>query len=100
VTRSVPPELLSPEDREAHAAWLRHRIGAGWLRFVVLEAIFIGIPVAAILVAWVLDAISKTAMIVLLVLVIVADAAFTLYWARRMSRLNAELEALETFTTQ
>jgi len=100
MTHAMPPELLSPEDRKAQAAWLRHRIGAGWLRYVVLEAIFLGIPAVALLVGFVTEAVSQTTMIVTIVLLFLADAVFTVYWVRRMKPLSSELEALEQFTTE
>jgi uncharacterized small protein (DUF1192 family) len=38
MSRSLPPELMSVEEREARAAELEHEIAREWLRFAITEA--------------------------------------------------------------
>jgi len=100
MTRTMPPELLSPEEREARAVWLRRQIGREWLRYAVLEGLLLGIPSFAVILAYVMDAISRSTFVVLLIVLAGAIAAFLFYWLlRRVNPLTRELEALERVTT-
>jgi hypothetical protein len=97
MTQPVPPELMSPEDRHARLEWVQRQIGREWLRFAVLEAILIGIPLVAVVILFGTDTISRTTMLVLVVLLALADGAYTLYQVGRVKRLGRERMALEQY---
>lgn len=84
---SLPPELMSAEEREARAAELEHEIAWEWSRFAITEAVVIWIPFALFGVVYVLtDAISDTVLYAVAAVTLAACTILVLYWLFRRTR--------------
>ena len=78
---SLPPELMSPEEREARAAELEYRISREWIRFAITEGLVIWLPVFGLGALYVADAIGYRAFIVDSVGLGRLTIPLTVYWA-------------------
>lgn len=94
MTVSVPPELMSPEEREARAVELERRIAREWLRFAIADGLILVAAGALVFVAQSTDAIPG-GLVLVAAIVGIPYTAFVLYWVmKRIRPLQAELGAL------
>jgi protein involved in temperature-dependent protein secretion len=95
MTPSLPPELMTPEDREARVAELEHRISREWIRFAVTEGVVLWLPLFTIGMLYVAEAVSHTVLVAAGVGLAVVSAALTVYWyLARIRPISDELAAL------
>jgi hypothetical protein len=91
----LPPELMTPEQREEHAAWLEYDIARRWVRFAILEAALIWAPFGVVAVGYVFEAASFTVLVVAGVVALTLSMGLTTYWVvKRTGPLQRELAAL------
>jgi ABC-type uncharacterized transport system permease subunit len=98
MTQLIPPELLSPEDREARVDWLQHRIAREWLRYAITEVLLLGVPTIVVLTLWTTERTSDTTAIILFIAgcaVLVTLFVYTFYV--RMGAVRKELAALQRY---
>jgi len=98
MTSSMPPELMSPEERSHQAAELERRVAHEWLRCAITEALVLWFPFAVFLVIYVTtDAIPDNA----LVPIAVAGGGVTttvIYWVtKRIWPLSHRLQRLRQY---
>ena len=88
---------MTPEQRDARAAELRHQISREWLLFAIVEVAVLWIPVAGFVLAYVLtDAISDSLLVPVVVVGTAISGALVTYWLiKRVQPLQRELRALE-----
>jgi hypothetical protein len=95
VSPSVPPELLTPEDREAHALELEHRVTREWIRFAIVDNVLILALVGVGLLYALADAISWGAFVVALIVLGGVMIGLALYWVfRRIRPMQNQIAAL------
>jgi hypothetical protein len=95
VTAPLPPELLTPEDREARALELEHQVTREWIRFAILDNVLILAIVGVGLLYALADAISWGAFVVALIVLGGVMIGLALYWVfRRVRPLQDEIAAL------
>jgi hypothetical protein len=93
----LPPELMTPEQRDARADELRGRVSREWWRFAITEAVFLWIPFAVFVVLYLRDAVSGAWLVPAVIVAVAISAGLVGYWlARRIMPLLKELDALET----
>ena len=64
VTALLPPELMTPEDRELRIEQLEREIGREWLRYAITEAVVVFLPFFAFVIVYLLtDAIPDRALV-------------------------------------
>jgi Flp pilus assembly protein TadB len=97
MAHAIPPELLTPEDRDLRVAELEWQIGREWLRYAVTEAVVLFLPFAVVLVLYIADTVSFSAVLVTGVVVLLAMCVLVVYWLRaRIRPLQRELEAIRS----
>ncbi|MDW8339530.1 MAG: hypothetical protein RMM28_10370 [Thermoleophilia bacterium] len=91
-----PPELLSPAERAKRAAELERAVSREWLRFALVEAVALWIPLGAFLaLSGSTDLVSDRLLVPVAALGALASAGLLLLWLRtRIRPLQRELEAL------
>jgi hypothetical protein len=78
---TLPPELMTPEQREERAAELEREIGREWIRYVIADIGLITVPfLVLVVVSIATDSVSRTAVVVLGGVVFVLWAALGAYW--------------------
>jgi hypothetical protein len=103
VTHSLPPELMSPEEREARADELERRISREWVRFAITEGLLIWLPVFGLGALYAAGSIAYRAFVVSAVVLGSVTVPLTLYWVLvRIRPLGDERAAMrgEVDTTQ
>ena len=97
MAHAIPPELLSPEDRELFAAALEWQIGREWVRFAVTEAVVLWLPFALVVVLYVMETIAYSTVVILGIVAFMGATALVLYWLfARVRPLQRELDALRS----
>jgi hypothetical protein len=98
MSSTVPPEFLPPEARGDRIAELQALIAREWMRYAIVEAVCIFLPLAGLVAVFVLtDTLSETAFQAV-GLVFFVTATALLVWHvvhRRIRPLSRELEALQ-----
>ena len=91
----IPPELVTPEQRDERIVELEQAIPREWLRFAIVEAVAIFAPFAALLVAYIAGVVSFETIVAGAIVVFCAAALLVTYWLlRRIVPLSRELAAL------
>jgi hypothetical protein len=97
VSASLPPELLTPEDREVHALELEDQITREWIRFAIADGVLTLALIAAAFVHATTNAISFEAFVGTLVVLVALSAALVRYWViRRIRPLQARIAELRS----
>jgi hypothetical protein len=92
-TPTLPPELMAPEEREARAAELEYEIGREWVRFAITEGVVLWLPLTVFMAVYVLtDAVSDSALPVVVGVGIGVSVLLTLYWF--LARIRPRQEEL------
>jgi hypothetical protein len=95
---TLPPELMTPEQRRERATELEYEISREWLRFAVVEAVVLWVPLAALLlVGYALTGWIEDSMLPVVVGIwIAASIASVTYWlVVRIRPRQRELEGLQ-----
>jgi hypothetical protein len=78
---SLPPELMTPEQREARAAQLAGEIRREWIRYLIADIGLITVPfLVLVVVSIATGSVSRTAVLVAGGVVSVLWAALAAYW--------------------
>jgi hypothetical protein len=92
----LPPELMTPEDRQARAVEIRGEIGWEWVRFAITEAVVIWVPFGTFIALYMTDVLPESALVPGTVVGIVASTALVLYWVfMRIQPLSRQLAELD-----
>jgi len=90
---TLPPELISAEEREARATELEREIAREWLRFSITEVLLIFVPFVTFLAVY--GTSNDGALLAAAVAGSLACGLLVLYWLfRRIRPRQEEIEAL------
>ena len=96
----IPPELMTPEQREGRAAEVEKEISRQWLRFAITEAVLLWLPWTVLVALYATDAISLASLVPAVVVAVLFATALVTYWVvRRINPLRNELKALRAYPT-
>jgi hypothetical protein len=93
----LPPELMTPEQREERVAELQAEVPRQWVRFAITEWVVIWIPFFTFVALYVAtDLIGDSLLVPVAIVFGIGAVGLTLYWYWfRIRPLSAEQERLE-----
>jgi len=90
----IPPELMTPEQREMRAVELEREVSREWVRFALIEAVLLWLPFMVFLVLYVTDAIAYASLVPVVIVGVLSGGLVTYWLFRRIMPLQRELRAL------
>ncbi len=99
MTATLPPELMSAEQRRERISELEGEIGREWARFAITELVLVSVPLGIFLLAYFMtDAIAGSLLAPVMIAGGVWCGLLVAYWLqRRIAPLQRERERLERF---
>jgi len=94
---TLPPELMTPEQREERAAEVEREIARLWVRYAMLEVGLFWVPFGVLALVYVVSgSISETVLVGVGIALLGLATMFTLYWiTKRIAPLQGELNELQ-----